>query len=250
MWTDISQFEIPEYLKTAAYGSGHAGRYTDIGEVCVVNSMFGKAKVRVIHPRKKRSLIWPLAALAATGVTVVVWLEQDVQKPPEPMRIIVRSVPSEGAVQTNSETLQAAPTIVRKAAAPTMPIKPQTSPGLAAKTMVVEKPVTVQAAAPPVKSEPAKSVPAAKPLIPVNPQTAPLSVGADQPSSPAVVSQTAKPPSANQPAQPVASKAAESENQKEKPAIVPATEPLPENGIKAVAPAKTGATPDQGSTQP
>jgi len=239
MWTDISQFEIPEYLKTAAYGSGHAARYTDIGEVCVVNSMFGKAKVRVTHPRKKRSLIWPLAALAATGVAVALWLEQDMQKPPEPMRIIVRSVATEGIEQTNSEKLLATPAIVSKATAPTVPIKPQTSPRLPAKT-----------AAPPVKNEPAISAPEANPLISVNPQTTPISAGAVQSSSTEAISQIAKPPSANQTAQPVATKAAEPENQKEKPAIVTATDPLPENGIKPVAPAKSGATPDQGSTQP
>jgi hypothetical protein len=250
MWTDISQFEIPEYLKTAAYGSGRAARYTDIGEVCVVNSMFGKAKVRVIHPQKKRSLIWPLAALAAMGVAVALWLEQDMQKPPEPMRIIVRSVANEGTEQTNSETLQATPAIVSKATTPTVPIKPHRSPGLAAKTAVAEKPVTTQTAVPPVKNEPAISVPAAKPLIPGNPQTTPISAGAVQSSSTAAISQTAKPPAATQTAQPVVTKAAEPEIQKEKPAIVPATDPLPENGIKPVAPAMSGATPDQGITQP
>jgi hypothetical protein len=247
MWTDISQFDIPDYLKTTAYGPGHAGKYTDIGEVYVVNSMFGKAKVRVKHPRKKRSLIWPLAALTVIGVAVVIWLEQDMQKPPEPMRIIVRPVPSEGSLQTNSENSQST---VSKAVVQTVPIKPQKSPGLATKEAVVAKQVTAQPESPTI-SETAKSLPAAKPLIPAKPQTSPLSSGGIQTGSQAVVPQTVKPPSANQPlAQPVAEKAAEPESQKENPAIVPAAEPLPENNISPVAPTSSETATVQGGTQP
>ncbi len=247
MWTDISQFEIPENLKTAGYGSGHAAKYTDIGEVCVVNSMFGKAKVRVIHPRKKRSLIWPLAASAVAGVAAAYWLEQEMQKPPEPMRIIVRPVASEGTVQTNSETAQASPGMVSKAAAPSVPIKPQISPGIAAKAGIMEKQEAAKTAVPPVKKETA-SAPAAKSLNPVNPQITPLSSGAVQPDSPAAVSQTTVPPSANQAIQPVAPKVSEPASQKEKPVIATVAEPLPENNSGPEVPASSGTT--QGSTQP
>ena len=244
MWTDISQFEIPENLKTAGYGSGHAGKYTDIGEVCVVNSMFGKARVRVIHPRKKRSLIWPLAAIAVAGAAVAYWQEQEMQKPPEPMRIIVRSVASEGSVQTNSETAQASPGMAGKAAAPAVPIKPQASPGPAAKAAITEKQETAKTAVPPVKKVPA---PAAKPLNPVSQQTTPLPAGTAQSGSPAVT-QTVMPPSANQSVQPVASKAAVPASLTEKTVIAPATEPMPGNNSMPEAPASSGTT--QGTSQP
>ena len=241
MWTDISQFDIPDHQKTTAYGSGKVGKFTDIGEVCVVNSIFGKAKVRVVHPRKKRSLIWPLAALAVTGIAVAVWLDQDIPKPPEPMRIIVRSVASEGAEQTSSQTLQASPAIV----------KPQTPPGPEANATVVAKPVTAQPALPLMKSERAKTVPAAKPLIPVKPQTTPLAASNVQPKNPAVVQQAAKPPAAIQPAaQPGAAQAAAPVIKNEKPAITPVAEPLPENTAKTMAPASNDQPPDQTRTQP
>ena len=224
-----------------AYGSSKVGEFTDIGEVCVVNSIFGTAKVRVVHPRKKRSLIWPLAALAVTGIAVAVWLDQDIPKPPEPMRIIVRSVADEGAVQTSSQTLQAAPAIV----------KPQTSPGPEDKATVVAKPVTAQPALPLVKSEPAKTVPAVKPLIPVKPQTTPLAASNVQAKNPAVVQQAAKPPAAIQPtAQPVAGQAAAPVIKNEKPAITPVAEPLTENNTKAMAPASNDPPADQTRTQP
>lgn len=220
MWTDISQFDIPDHQKTMAYGSGKVDKFTDIGEVCVVSSIFGKARVRVIHPRKKRSLIWPLTALAATGAAVAIWLEQDIPKPPEPMRIIIRSVASEGTVQTSS----------------------QTSPGLNAKATVVAKPVTAQPALPLVKSEPAITVPAAKPLIPVMPQTTPLAPGNVQARNPAVVQQPAKPPAAIQPAAPVV--------KNEKPVTKPVAEPLPANNTKTMAPASNDPAPEQTGTQP
>jgi hypothetical protein len=234
MWTDISQFDIPDHQKTTAYGSSQAGKFTDIGEVCVVNSMFGKAKVRVVHPRKKRSLIWPLAALAATGMAVAVWLEQDIPKPPEPMRIIVRSVASEGTEQTSSQTLQAAPAIVNNAPLPAVPIKQQTSPGLNANATVVAKPVTAQPALPLVKSEPAKTVPAAKPLLPVKPQMTPLAASSVQAKSPAVVQQAAKAPAIKH----------------EKPVTTPVAEPLPINNSKTMAPASNDPAPDQAVMQP
>jgi hypothetical protein len=251
MWTDISQFDIPDHQKTAAYGSSNVGKFTDIGEVCVVNSIFGQAKVRVVHARNKRSLIWPLAALAVTGIAVAVWLDQDIPKPPEPMRIIVRSVADEGAVQTSSQALQAAPAIVDNAAPPAVPIKPQTSPGPEAKATVVAKPLTAQPALPLVKSEPAKTVPAAKPLVPVKPQTIPLAASNVQPKNPAVVQQAAKPPAPIQPAaQPGAAQAAAPVIKNEKPAITPVAERLPENNTKTMAPASNDPPPDQTRTQP
>lgn len=245
MWTDISQFDIPDHLKTTVYGSSKLGKFTEIGEVCVANSIFGKAKVRVKRPRKKHSLIWPLAALAVTGMAVTFWLEQDIPKPPEPMRIIVRSVANEGAVQMSSQTLQAAPTITNNAHPPAVPVNPQTSPGLNANATVVAKPVTAQPAMPLVKSEPVKTVPAAKPLIPVKPQPTPLATGNVQPKSPAVVPQTAKPPAAIQPA---AAQAAAPVIKNEKSVTTTVAEPLSENGTKAMAPASNATPPDQ--TQP
>jgi len=250
MWTDISQFDIPEYLKTAAYGPGHAGKYTDIGEVCVVNSMFGKAKVRVIHPRKKRSLYWPLAVLAVTGVAVAVWLDQEMQKPPEPMRIIVKPVSSEDTLQANPETSQLTQATASKAAAPKVSNRPQTSPRLATKAAAEEKQVTAQPGSSMI-GETSRSLPVAKPLNPANPQTTPLASDVTRTGSQAAVPQTAKPPSANQPpAQPVEAKTAEPGSQKDKPATVPADEPLPENNIKPVLPASSGKIPDQGGSQP
>jgi len=250
MWTDISQFDIPEYLKTAACGPGHTEKYTDIGEVCVVNSMFGKAKVRVIHPRKKRSLYWPLAVLAITGVAVAVWLEQEMQKPHEPMRIIVKPVSSEDTLQASPETSQVTQATVSKAAGPKVPNKPQASPGLATKETAEEKQVTVQPGSTMI-GETSRPLPVAKPLIPANSQTAPLASDGTRTGSQAVVPQTAKPPSANQPlAQSVEAKTVEPGSQKDKPATVPADEPLPEINIKPVLPASIGKVPDQGGAQP
>ncbi|MFZ5524056.1 MAG: hypothetical protein ACOY9D_08260 [Pseudomonadota bacterium] len=226
MWTDISQFDIPEHLKTTAYGPDHARRFTEIGEVCVVNSMFGRAKVRVIHPQHKRSLVWPLAVLAATGVAIAVWLEQDTPKPPEPMRIIVRSVASEGDAQMSPQTLQAVPAMVNKAAPPAAPAKTQTPPGTQAKAAMVEKPVIAQPDLPP-KSGPAATVPAAKPSMPV------------------------KPPAIIQPvAQPDAAQAAAPAIKNNKPANKPAVEPLSEENSSTMVPASNGTAPDQTGAQP
>jgi len=223
MWTDISQYDIPEHQKTASYGSGKEDKFTEIGEVCVVNSMFGKAKVRVIHPRKKRSMLWPLAALVVTGTVAIVWMEQDTPKPPEPMRIIVRSVDSEGAVQSSSQQLQGTPTTVNIAPTPAVPIKPQSTSGLNAKAAVVAKPVIVQPALPVVKSEPAMTVPATNPLTPV------------------------KPPAAIQPAAPQATAPVV---KKEKPVTEPVAEPLPGNNAKTTLPSTDTTAPDKTGVQP
>jgi len=247
MWTDISQFDIPEHQKTASYGSSKENKFTNIGEVCVVNSMFGKAKIRVIHPRKKRSLIWPLAALVATGMAAIVWLEQDIPKPPEPMRIIVRSVDSEGAVQTSSQQLQGTPTIINNAPPPAVPIKPQATSGLNANATVVAKPVIAQPSLPLVKSETAKTVPSTNPLNPVKPQTTPLAASNVQTKNPAVLQPAAKPPAAIQPA---AAQAAAPVTKNEKPVTTPVAEPLPENNTRTIVPSSNTTAPDQTSTQP
>ncbi|MGC2047171.1 MAG: hypothetical protein WA635_00960, partial [Gallionella sp.] len=225
----------PEHQKTASYGSSKQENFTDIGEVCVVNSMFGKAKIRVVHPRKKRSMIWPLAALIVTGTAAIVWLEQDTPKPPEPMRIIVRSVDSEGAVQTNSQQLQVSPTIVNNAPPPAAPIKPQTTSGLNAKAAVVAKPVIVQSAVPMVKSEPAMTVP----------EKTPLSASAVQPKNPTVILPAAKPPAAIQPA---AAQAAAPVTKNENPVATPAAETPPEN--KTIVPSSDTTAPDKTGSQP
>jgi hypothetical protein len=222
MWTDISQYDIPEHQKTASYGSGKEDKFTEIGEVCVVNSMFGKAKIRVIQPRKKRRILWPLTAFVVTGTVAIVWLEQDTPKPPEPMRIIVRSVDSEGSVQTSSQQLKGTPPLVGNALPPAVPLKPQTSSGLETMATVVTKPVIVQPALPLVKSEPAKTVPATNPLTPV------------------------KPPAAIQPA---SAQAATPVMKSEKPVTSSITEPLPENKTKIPVPPTNVTPPGQTSTQ-
>jgi hypothetical protein len=251
MWTDISQFDIPDHQKTTAYGSSKVGKFTDIGEVCVVNSMFGKAKVRVIPPRKKRSFIWPLAALTVMGMAVAFWLEQDIPKPPEPMRIIVRPVASESTMQTSSQTLQGSPAINSNAPLPPVPVKPQTSPGSKANSTIVAKPVIAQPVLPLVKSEPATTVPPAKQSIPVTPQTTPLAEGNIQAKNPAVVQQAAKPPAPIQSAaQPVAAQASPPVIRNEKPAITPVAEPLPDSNTKTMAPASSTTPPDQTGTKP
>lgn len=246
MWTDISQFDIPEHQKTASYGSGKEDNFTDIGEVCVVNSMFGKAKVRVMHPRKKRGLLWPVASLAATGIAVIFWLEQDTPKPPEPMRIIVRSVDSEGTVQASSQQLQGTPTTLNKAPPPAVPVNPQASPGPNART-VIAKPMVSQPAMPPVASKPAMSVPAEPSSIPVKPPSTPLAAGSIQMKNTAAVQPAAKLPATSQPA---AAQAFAPAMKNENHVTAPVAEPLPENDTKAVMPSSNAAQPDQTSTQP
>jgi len=241
MWTDISQFDIPDHLKTTEHGSSKTREFTDIGEVCVINSMFGKAKVREIRPKKKARLIWPLAVLGVTVISVAVWLGQDEPKPPEPMRIIVRSVASEDAATTE----------VNNSPSPAVSVKPQQSPGTIAKATVVAKPVVAPPVLPTVKSEPAKAMPAAKPLASENPNTVPIAPSNIQPKSSAEVQNTAKSGSALQPAtQSVAEQPVATVLKKEK--VVPAAvaEPLTESEAKIMPPAVNDPLPGQSSVQP
>jgi hypothetical protein len=245
MWTDISQFDIPEHQKTVSFGLSKEDKVTSIGEVTVVNSIFGKAKIRVIQPRKKRSFMWPLSALAATGMAAIFWLEQGAPKPPEPMRIIVRSVDSEGAVQTSSLPMQGTPTIVKNAHPPTIPAKPQVSPAPNAKTVVV-KPLISKPALPPVKSEPVATVPATISLAPVNPQKTPFAANNMQPKAPAAEQPAVKPPAASQSA---SAQAAAPAIKNESPVAATVAEPLPENSANTIVPSGNAAPPDQTSTQ-
>ena len=234
MWTDISQFDIPDHLKTTAYGSSNNREFTDIGEVCVVNSMFGKAKVREIRPKKKPSLIWPLGALAVTVIAVSVWMVQDEPKPPEPMRIIVRSVASEDTASSENS----------KSPAPIARPAPQKPTATMAKASVVAKPV----ADPPVKSEKAKVSPSMKPSVSESSNSEPLASGSIQPKSSAEVQQSAKSDTAIQPTvRREAEQAVSPVVKKEIPVPVSVTEPLTESNIKPVTPASNETLPDQSS---
>ncbi len=251
MWTDISQFDIPDNLKTAAYGAKRDGKYSEIGEVCVVNSMFGKAKVRAIHPRKKYVLIWPLVLLATTGVVLAIWVENDIPSTPEPMRITVRSVANEGEVLTSTQAAQTVPTQVKKSEAPTIPSKVQTTIGSTVNASMAEKTVLAKPTLPPAKVDQTKTAPVVQSSIPSKSQTKPIASDNPLPKNPEVMPQVLDSPTAMQSsAMPLADKVLEPVIKKEKPSIPLEAVSLPELGTKILVPASSGVAPVQSGTQP
>ena len=251
MWTDISQFDIPDNLKTAAYGAKRDGKYSEIGEVCVVNSMFGKAKVRAIHPRKRNVLIWPLVLLATTGVVLAIWLEDDIPSTPEPMRIIVRTVANEGEVLTNKQAAQTVPTNIKKSETPTIPSKVQITTGSTVNASLADKTVLAKPTLPTAKADTTKTTPVVQSSIPSKSQTKPIVSDNPLPKNPEVMPQVLNSPTATESsAMPLSDEVIEPAIKREKPSIPLETVSLPEHGTKILVPASSGIVPAQTGTQP
>lgn len=73
MGYEISQFDIPDRQLLASSGQPGLSRGTDIGEVKITRTIFGRAKVRVIREHDKERRAWLLMSLAVTMVAVVAW---------------------------------------------------------------------------------------------------------------------------------------------------------------------------------
>ncbi len=73
MGHEISQFEIPNRQLLAAKTQPRSSAWTGIGEAKVTNSIFGKARVRVIRKQDKVRRTFFLAVLAVAVLVTAAW---------------------------------------------------------------------------------------------------------------------------------------------------------------------------------
>jgi hypothetical protein len=73
MSSDLSQFEIPGSRLLATNSQPRADIRTDIGEAKITQTIFGRAKVRVIRKQDKTRHAWLLTLLVVTVVAAASW---------------------------------------------------------------------------------------------------------------------------------------------------------------------------------
>ncbi len=75
MWYEISQYDIPNRQLLATNRKPGADRWTEIGEVKITHTIFGKAKVSVTREQDKKRRKWLLAVVVftVTALVAAVW---------------------------------------------------------------------------------------------------------------------------------------------------------------------------------
>lgn len=73
MSSDLSQFDIPNRQLLATGAQSRVDIQTDIGEAKITQTIFGRAKIRVIREQDKTRRAWLLTSLAVAVVAVAAW---------------------------------------------------------------------------------------------------------------------------------------------------------------------------------
>lgn len=165
---EISQFEISGHQLLESNELPKEGEWTDIGEAQVTETIFGKAKVRVIHAHDKQRNAWLLIALGlvVTVLSVTGWQWWNTSQPTEaqPGEVSTSSLSSKEPAATPapqsvySYSPYTSPTVVSVPKATPLP--------------AISKPAIIAKSAP--QPTPALKNPGQMPVKQVAPQTKPV----------------------------------------------------------------------------
>jgi hypothetical protein len=73
MGHEISQFDIQDRQLLAGNPRPRAGIVTNLGEAKITRTIFGRAKVRVVHEHDRKRRAWLLAILMVTAIAAAAW---------------------------------------------------------------------------------------------------------------------------------------------------------------------------------
>ncbi len=239
MQNESSGYDITRHELLTAGESRHVERRTEIGEVRIVQTIFGKAKVRSV--RKYHSTrLWSSMAVAGLGVIVVaLFLWKGIPQVPVP----------EVAVPVEA---MAPPPVAQPAPAPNLDVPPPALPVARAPDAFVMQqaaPEAIKPEAQPAKSETAKSEPVRKPhekriVVPSKPEIPAVAEPHERQSEQKAAVQA-----------PVAAPAVQADNMnavqsaKKSPAVAP-VEPATAAVAQPPAPATSEPKAEQGVAQP
>lgn len=245
MQNETSQYDIATHQLLTPKESRRLERHTEIGEVRVVHTIFGKAKVRAVRKYHNPDLLWSAAIIVVAAFAVAAFLWKGTPPSPEPAQqpeaVVAPPVMAQPEVSPapqpasamNAETLQPAQNASKTAAehqamAPAMDT------------------ATVQAGAQSAADEPPKKVHARKKLE-ASKQESPVATS-DEQKPPASAAQAAMLPSAARHSeQPAAAKPVQAAPQD--PLAQPA-EPLVKGNAKVAPPPGDDHPAAQATTQP
>lgn len=71
--SEAIQYEVPAHLLQVTYEGKRLGEGSNLGEAVVVSTLFGKARVRIVHEGDKPAWLWPVAILVLLGIAAAVW---------------------------------------------------------------------------------------------------------------------------------------------------------------------------------
>lgn len=243
MGHEISQFDIPDRQLLATNTQPRMGMMEDIGVAKITQTIFGRAKVRIIRKRDKERRTWLLSALAVTVVAAAAWQgwvasQQSEPRAPRLSATVRVTVP---AFQPEFISSPVTPPSMRsKPAAPTQteinnPVASQNS---------VAQPLPVLKA---MATKPA----IAQPLITSKLPTAPLATSNNSLKNQTGMPQPPKSPANIQPVAPTVTAPLTTQPAASSPVVVaPLAEPLIVKDNLALSPAGDIQPPDPVNTQP
>lgn len=125
---ETSQVAIQDRPLLSIDAQPRVGQWTEIGEAEVTQTIFGKAKVRIIRKHDQtRRRAWLLTALAATTIGVAAWQSWLASERLEPQQTADLPPPVSATVQVIAPAPQPE-TVTPPAALPTVESKPATPP--------------------------------------------------------------------------------------------------------------------------
>jgi hypothetical protein len=184
---EASQYEIPAHRLQVAFEGKRVGEGKSLGEAVVVNTLFGKARVRIIHENDNSGWLWPAAILVLLGTLAAIWWWQGAPKSPRPDRVIVLPSAVPPASAPGGQVPRNIP-LLNNPVEPPATVKEQPAPSEPQVRTVTEekKPAPQLPARKPVKKEeagkvPAKKAPAmAKPVAASKPKARPAAAANDE----------------------------------------------------------------------
>lgn len=197
---------LAERQRYAAGAHAAAGEWTDIGEAEVTQTIFGKARVHIIHHEKKHRAKW-LLAMGGTAGLAAAWVGWLMPQPPAQTQSM--DIPLSLGAAVTAPLPRAIPQASTRS--PDTPQQPQTLPSAApvAAKPVAPKPLPAapsRTALPAANNNAMLNKPAApipgKQSSPIRPQPAPIT------NSPAMHNAAKSPASAVAPSAPLAQESA------------------------------------------
>jgi cytoskeletal protein RodZ len=237
---ESGQYEIPAHRLLVTFDGKRVGEGKNLGEARVVSTLFGKARVRIIHEQDK-SWGWflPLAVAAIGGILAAVWLWQDIFRQ-EPLHNAATPDVSAVTVQAVIPVPQSAPAMNGQAAPQPMQNQAQIPVESHSPMLATEKAVTTEPDMRQTATASAKKVRAKKMAATSKPGAIPAEADNDQPQRQAGTQQSATPPAAIQP-KPIV--------KVERPVAPSVAEPVHESGAAAVVPQANDTQAGQANAQ-
>jgi hypothetical protein len=156
---EASQYEIPAHRLQMTFEGKRVGEGKSLGEAVVVKTLFGKAKVRIVHEQDNFVWLWPAAILALLGALAAIWWWQGTPETSRPDRDVALP-PALSAAAPTGQVPENIPELINPVEPPTVVKETAKLQSPAAAPHTAKK---AEAKKAPAKKMPVADMPATKP---------------------------------------------------------------------------------------